>query len=130
MYIKHKNIITNNITIININIAQSTDILVEENSLVINMPNDKDTLRLTLVDEETAKFAQEKLFITLGMKSPLSGVLDLTNIGVIEHNKNIGITLQDIADKFNIDIREMSIVAIPTTEKIITKEVNIEEGDE
>lgn len=133
MYIKYKDMKKDRILIININISQSSSIEVKENSLIVNMINKEDSLKFSFVDNTTAKYAQEKLFVTLGIKAPLSGVLDLTNLEAIEPSSYIGITMQDIAEKFNIDVRELSIVSSPIINKIKTEDIVedvIEEGEE
>jgi len=129
MYIKYSGISNNDITIINANISSSIDITTESNLLIITMEKEEDTIKLKLKDEDSAKLAQEKLFLTLGLKAPQNNILDLTNLDVIESNELVGITMQEIADKFKIDVRELSIVAIPKMVKTSVDDVQIEGGE-
>lgn len=129
MYIKYSGISNNDITIINANISSSIDITTESNLLIITMEKEEDTIKLKLKDEDSAKLAQEKLFLTLGLKAPQNNILDLTNLDVIESNELVGITMQEIADKFKIDVRELSIVAIPKMVKTSVEDVQIEGGE-
>lgn len=129
MYIKYSGISNNDITIINANISSSIDITTESNLLIIKMEKEEDTIKLKLKDEDSAKLAQEKLFLTLGLKAPQNNILDLTNLDAIESNELVGITMQEIADKFKIDVRELSIVAIPKMVKTSVNDVQIEGGE-
>lgn len=129
MYIKYGGISNNDITIINANISSSIDITTEGNLLIITMEKEEDTIKLKLKDEDSAKLAQEKLFLTLGLKAPQNNILDLTNLDVIESNELVGITMQEIADKFKIDVRELTIVAIPKMVKTSVDDVQIEGGE-
>lgn len=130
MYIKHRNIKTNDIMIINANVSSSKDIVVENNLLVINMEKENETIKISLESNEIAKLAQEKLFITLGLKSPYNNILDLTNVENIEANEMIGITLQDISEKFKVNLNDLAIVGVPKVQKVNSVEINIdaEEG--
>ena len=127
MFIKYGGISNDNITIINANISSSVDITTESNLLIIKMEKEEDTIKLKLKDEDCARLAQEKLFLTLGLKSPQNNILDLTNLDVIESNELVGITMQEIADKFKIDVRELSIVAIPKMVKTSIEDVQVKE---
>lgn len=129
MYIKHRNIKTNDITIINANVSSSKDIVVENNLLVINMEKENETIKISLESNEIAKLAQEKLFITLGLKSPYNNILDLTNVENIETNEMIGITLQDISEKFKVNLNDLAIVGVPKVQKVNSVEINIDEEE-
>lgn len=129
MYIKHRNIKTNDITIINANVSSSKDIVVENNLLVINMEKENETIKISLESNEVAKLAQEKLFITLGLKSPYNNILDLTNVENIETNEMIGITLQDISEKFKVNLNDLAIVGVPKVQKVNSVEINIDEEE-
>jgi hypothetical protein len=129
MYIKHRNIKTNDITIINANVSSSKDIIVENNLLVINMEKENETIKISLESNEVAKLAQEKLFITLGLKSPYNNILDLTNVENIETNEMIGITLQDISEKFKVNLNDLAIVGVPKVQKVNSVEINIDEEE-
>jgi len=128
MYIKHRNK-NKDITIINVNISSCSDIVVENNQLVINMEDEKDTVKISLESNDSAKLAQEKLFITLGLKAPYNNVLDLTKLNVLESNDMVGLTLQDIADKFKLDVRDLSIVATNSLKTNIESEIEIDEEE-
>lgn len=129
MYIKHRNIKTNDIMIINANVSSSKDIVVENNLLVINMEKENETIKISLESNEVAKLAQEKLFITLGLKSPYNNILDLTNVENIETNEMIGITLQDISEKFKVNLNDLAIVGVPKVQKVNSVEINIDEEE-
>lgn len=129
MYIKHRNIKTNDITIINANVSSSKDIVIENNLLVINMEKENETIKISLESNEIAKLAQEKLFITLGLKSPYNNILDLTNVENIETNEMIGITLQDISEKFKVNLNDLAIVGVPKVQKVNSVEINIDEEE-
>ena len=113
MYIKYRGNTSKEITIVNANISSCKNIKTENEFLVIEMEQEEDTIKLSFENIEFAKSAQEKLFLTLGLKSPYSGVLDLTDLSAIKKSGLDGISMNDIADKFNIDVRELSIVAVP-----------------
>lgn len=129
MYIKHRNIKTNDITIINANVSSSKDIAVENNLLVINMEKENETIKISLESNEVAKLAQEKMFITLGLKVPYNNILDLTNVENIETNEMIGITLQDISEKFKVNLNDLAIVGVPKFQKVNLDEVTIDEEE-
>src|SRR5574344_145817 len=129
MYIKHRNIKTNDITIINANVSSSKDIVVENNLLVINMEKENETIKISLESNEVAKLAQEKMFITLGLKAPYNNILDLTNVENIETNEMIGITLQDISEKFKVNLNDLAIVGVPKVQKVNSVEINIDEEE-
>lgn len=80
MYIKHKKISDGSIVIINANISSCKEIFVNDKTLVIKMESEKDTINILLSSNEYAVKSQEKLFNTLGIKAPLSNILDLTNL--------------------------------------------------
>ena len=60
-----------------------------------------------------AIYAQEKVFITLGLKSPYNNILDLTSLKSIETSMYVGLTLEQIASKLKIDPRTLAIVNDP-----------------
>ena len=129
MYIKHKNIKDNKIIIINVNISSSKDIVVEDNYLIINMEKESDTVKILLESNEYAKLAQEKVFITLGLKAPYNNILDLTNVDSIDSYEMVGITLQNVADKFKVNLNDLAIVGSPKFQKVNLDEVNIDEEE-
>ena len=129
MYIKHRNIKDNKIIIINVNISSSKDIVVEDNYLIINMEKESDTVKILLENNEYAKLAQEKVFITLGLKAPYNNILDLTNVDSINSYDMVGITLQDVANKFKVNLNDLAIVGSPKFQKVNLDEVNIDEEE-
>lgn len=129
MYIKHRNIKDNKIIIINVNISSSKDIVVDDNYLIINMEKESDTIKILLENNEYAKLAQEKVFITLGLKAPYNNILDLTNVDSINSYDMVGITLQDVANKFKVNLNDLAIVGSPKFQKVNLDEVNIDEEE-
>ena len=129
MYIKHRNIKDNKIIIINVNISSSKDIVVEDNYLIINMEKESDTVKILLENNEYAKLAQEKVFITLGLKAPYNNILDLTNVDSMNSYDMVGITLQDVANKFKVNLNDLAIVGSPKFQKVNLDEVNIDEEE-
>lgn len=131
MYIKYRSIKTNDINIVNVNFSNCKEIYVNDNYIVINMEEETETVKILLDSNESAKLAQEKIFVTLGLKAPQNNVLDLTKLNILESTEMVGLTLQDIADKFKLDIRELAIVGVKTSEKIEQQkiELNEEEGE-
>lgn len=129
MYIKHRNIKDNKIIIINVNISSSKDIVVEDNYLIINMEKESDTVKILLENNEYAKLAQEKVFITLGLKAPYNNILDLTNVDSINSYDMVGITLQDVANKFKVNLNDLAIVGSPKFQKVNLDEVTIDEEE-
>ena len=129
MYIKHRNIKDNKIIIINVNISSSKDIVVEDNYLIINMEKESDTVKILLESNEYAKLAQEKVFITLGLKAPYNNILDLTSVDSIGSYNMVGITLQDVADKFKVNLNDLAIVGSPKTQKVNLDEISIDEEE-
>lgn len=129
MYIKHRNIKDNKIIIINVNISSSKDIVVEDNYLIINMEKESDTVKILLESNEYAKLAQEKVFITLGLKAPYNNILDLTSVDSIGSYNMVGITLQNVADKFKVNLNDLAIVGSPKIQKVNLDEVNIDEEE-
>ena len=129
MYIKHRNIKDNKIIIINVNISSSKDIVVEDNYLIINMEKESDTVKILLESNEYAKLAQEKVFITLGLKAPYNNILDLTSVDSIGSYNMVGITLQDVADKFKVNLNDLAIVGSPKIQKVNLDEMSIDEEE-
>ena len=129
MYIKHRNIKDNKIIIINVNISSSKDIVVEDNYLIINMEKESDTVKILLESNEYAKLAQEKVFITLGLKAPYNNILDLTSVDSIGSYNMVGITLQDVADKFKVNLNDLAIVGSPKIQKVNLDEISIDEEE-
>jgi hypothetical protein len=129
MYIKHRNIKDNKIIIINVNISSSKDIVVEDNYLIINMEKESDTVKILLENNEYAKLAQEKVFITLGLKAPYNNILDLTNVDSVNSYDMVGITLQDVANKFKVNLNDLAIVGSPKFQKVNLDEVTIDEEE-
>jgi len=129
MYIKYKGNASSKTTIINANVSSCKDITTENEFLIIKMEKDTDTIKLSFENVESAILAQEKLFLTLGLKSPYSNVLDLTDLSEIKKSGFAGISMQDIADKFNVDLRELSIIAVPKLELIGGNDKKLEGGE-
>jgi len=83
MYIKYKSLKTEEIIIINVNVAQCIRIITEENKLIIVMDNIMENTSLSFLSKEDAIKAQEKMFTTFMLKSPLGNILDLTQLDEI-----------------------------------------------
>lgn len=130
MYIKYKKLTDKSVVIINADISSCLDIVTMDNYLVINMKETQDDVKLKFTNSDDAKLAQEKLFITLGLKSPYNIILDLTELSILEANYVVGLTLQEIAEKFKLDVRELSIVATKSFEKSTDRELSIAEETE
>lgn len=82
MYIKYKSLSNQKVSIINVNLSNCKTITTEDNKLVINMPEDsKDkTISLALSSSDDAIKSLDRLFETLGLKSPIGNLLDLTKL--------------------------------------------------
>ena len=82
MYIKYKSLSNQKVSIINVNLSNCKTITTEDNKLVINMPEDsKDkTISLALLSSDDAIKSLDRLFETLGLKSPIGNLLDLTKL--------------------------------------------------
>ncbi|MEG1726056.1 MAG: hypothetical protein RR313_11745 [Anaerovoracaceae bacterium] len=130
MYIKYRKLTDKSIVIINADISSCLDIVTMESYLVISMKETQDDIKLKFANSDDARLAQEKLFITLGLKSPYNIVLDLTELSVLESTQTIGVTLQDIAEKFKLDVRELAIVATKSFEKSTDREISVNEETE
>jgi len=126
MFIKKKNIKNDEIKIVNVPTSDFVEVFVDNEILKIKTKDDK-VFAFEFSTQTDAIYAQEKVFITLGLKSPYNNILDLTSLKSIETSMYVGLTLEQIASKLKIDPRTLAIVNDPQLQSFKIKEVNIEE---
>jgi len=127
MYIKIKNIETGIKNVLNINFSEYKSFNAQGNRVIFTDKNDQKT-SMVFESEEEALLASERMFYTLGLKSPFNILLDLTEDGSLYHGKVEAkeLTLQEIAEKFKIDPRELRITDYPHLQEKNTEEDNNE----
>ena len=126
MFIKKKNIKNDEIKIVNVPTSDFVEVFVDNEILKIKTKDDK-VFAFEFSTQTDAIYAQEKVFITLGLKSPYNNILDLTSLKSIETSMYVGLTLEQIASKLKIDPRTLAIVNDPQLQSFKIKEVNIGE---
>lgn len=126
MFIKKKNIKNDEIKIVNVPTSDFVEVFVDNEILKIKTKDDK-VFAFEFSTQTDAIYAQEKVFITLGLKSPYNNILDLTSLKSIETSMYVGLTLEQIASKLKIDPRTLAIVNDPQLQSFKIKEVNIKE---
>ena len=118
MYIKIRNL-KNEIQILNLNVDSYDMIEAIGTKLyfVSVVTSKKDFIEFK--SNKLANVARERVFYTLGLKSPNSNVLDLTMEDTsFDKTESNDYTLMEIAEKLNLDPRELRIVTVANQYKI------------
>ena len=89
MFIKYKSLMTDKISIINVNVNNCREIITSDNKLIIKAENIQDDVVFTLKSKDYAEMALERMFDNMYNKLPAGNLFDLTNLDEAINNDSI-----------------------------------------